>query len=317
MTKRKKQKSGKSWFSFLKRKPKVTSHTLRPRKKKNTPLIPPWARVMLTVIGFALLAAGLTAGFMYMEQYVKTLPQRQPHARPLKLLNPPSWLGEAWTDRILETTENSRFLLDEAAARTVSEKLGRIPWLYDVQVKTTQNTLDISAQYRRPIIAATVGGKRYYVDEHDVVFEALPVTKIAVPEVIGFSERTIPTAGTVWLAEDIKAAVELIHILGLMDLPTEENPNPKPLLDEIENIDVANFAGRKSESQPHLILNVKDGTTQIYWGAAWGQAARALEADDKEKLTSLYQQYAEYGNTLMGKVKFIELRQPQSLVPRP
>ena len=317
MSKRKKQKEGKGWFNFLKRKKTATPQATRSRKKKNTPLVPKWLWVMLTIIGFAILIAGLMAGFMYMEQYVKTLPQRQSHARPLNLKEPPPWLGEAWINHILEVTDSSLFLLDEGAGRAISEKLSRIPWIYDVQVKTTQTTLDIFAQYRRPIVAVTVNGKRYYVDEQRVVFEALPVTLIAVPEVVGFSDRTIGASGKVWLAEDIKAAVDLIRVLGLMDLPTDANPNPKPLLDEIANIDVSNFAGRKSSSRPHLILNVKDGVTQIYWGAAWGQASRLLEADEKEKVTRLYQQYHEYGNTLMGKAKFIELRQPQSLVPRP
>ena len=320
VTKRKKSKDGKGWFSFFKRdaKKKTATATPRTRKKKDAPLLPSWLWVMLTIIGFALLGAGLTAGFMYMERYVKTLPQTETNAGPLKLINPPSWLGQAWTDHIIDTIGGSRFVLNESAALTISEQLGKIPWLYDVRVQTTPTTLEISAQYRRPIVKATAGGRSYYVDEKMVVFEALPVTAIAVPQVVGFTQRTIPAPGTVWLAEDVKAGMELIYILSLMDLQmmAADEPIPKPLLDEIDSIDIANFAGRKNAAQPHLVLNVKDGT-QVHWGAAWGQAARLLEADEKEKITTLYQHYTENKNTLQGKVKFIELRQPQTLIPRP
>jgi hypothetical protein len=58
-----------------------------------------------------------------------------------------------------------------------------------------------------------------------------------------------------------------------------EDPIAKPLLDEIESVDVSGLSARK----PNMVLNVKDGTTQINWGAAWGQAARNMEADEKEK----------------------------------
>jgi hypothetical protein len=179
--------------------------------------------------------------------------------------------------------------------------------------------MEIVAQYRRPVVKASIGGRTVYVDEKMVAYEALPVTAIAVPEVVGITHRTAPPAGTIWLAEDVKAAMELINILSMMDqqMTTAPAPIKKPLLDEIASIDVANFAGRKSASQPHLVLNVKDGTTQINWGAAWGQAARYLEADEKEKVTTLYQFYVENKNSLQGKVKFIELRQPQTLIPRP
>lgn len=321
MTKRKKNKDGKGWFSFLKRDGKKKPATLTPRsrKKKDAPLIAPWLRVALTIVGFALLAGGLTAGFMFMERYVKSLPTTETHAGPLKLINPPSWLGQAWTEQIVAAVGGSRFVLDEAAAATVGRRLAAVPWLYDVRVQATPSEMEIVAQYRRPIVKAAVGGRTVYIDEKMVAYEALPVTAIAVPEVVGITHRTAPPAGTIWLAEDVKAAMELINILSMMDqqMTTAPDPIKKPLLDEIASIDVANFAGRKSASQPHLILNIKDGATQINWGAAWGQAARYLEADEKEKVTTLYQFYVENKNSLQGKVKFIELRQPQTVIPRP
>ncbi len=321
MSKRKKN-NGKSWFSFFKRdgKKKTASLTPRSRKKKDAPRIPSWLWVMLTIIGFALLAAGLTAGFMYMESYVKKLPQTQQRSGSLKLVNPPVWLEQAWLDAIIKTAGGSRFVLDEDAARVITERLGRIPWMTDVRVQTMPDNIVIHAGYRRPIVRIAAGkDKYYYLDEQMVLFDALPVTQIAIPEVVGFTQRSIPSPGSVWLADDVKAAVELVYVLSLMDLQMMgiEKPIQKPLLDEIASIDVTNYAGRKSAGDPHLVLDVKDGQTKVFWGAAMGQASRHLEANEKEKVTNLYQHYTEYGNTLQGKGKFIELRQPQTLIPRP
>ena len=321
MSKRKKN-NGKSWFGFFKRddNKKTASLTPRSRKKKEPPRILSWLWVMLTIVGFALLGAGLTAGFMVMENYVKGLPQTQQRSGALKLVNPPIWLEQAWLDEIIKTAGGIRFVLDEDAAKAIAERLGRIPWMTDIRVQTTPENIVIHAQYRRPIVQVAGGkDKYYYLDEKMVLFDALPVTKIAVPEVVGFTQRSIPSAGSVMLADDVKAAVDLVYVLSLMDLQmmSIEKPIQKPLLDEIASVDVSNFAGRKNAAQPHLILNVKDGVTQVYWGAAMGQAARYLEANEKEKVTSLYQHYTEYGNTLKGKGKFIELRQPQTLILRP
>lgn len=317
MTKRKKIKTGKGWFDFLKRdRRKKASSPLpvRKRKKKDAPRVAPSLRVALTIVGLALVAAGLAAGFMAMEQYVKTLPEVESHTGPLKLLTPPAWLGPAWTEQIAQTVGGPRFMLDESAARTVAERLAAISWLYDVRVQTTPEAIEIAAQYRRPIVSITIGGRTYYVDNKMIVFDALPVAAIAVPSVVGFTQRPVPPVGTTWLAEDVKAAVELVNVLSLMDLHmmAAEDPIQKPLLDEIESVDVSGLSARK----PNIVLNVKDGTTKINWGAAWGQAARNMEADEKEKIIMLYQFYVENNNTLQSKVKFIELRQPQTLVPR-
>ena len=90
----------------------------------------------------------------------------------------------------------------------------------------------------------------------------------------------------------------------------------KPLLDEIESIDVSNFAARKNRSASNIILNVTDGT-KVYWGAAWGQANVYFEADEKDKLARLYQFFMDHNNTLTGMAKYIELRWLEDSIPRP
>jgi hypothetical protein len=121
-----------------------------------------------------------------------------------------------------------------------------------------------------------------------------------------------------WKAEDAGAAIELLDLLNKMDLYfINLNKIKNPLLSEVESIDISNFAARQSKTAPIIVLNIKDGT-KIYWGAPWGQAAVYLEADDKIKLTRLYETYISYNNSLQvaEKVKFIELRWLEDAIPR-
>jgi hypothetical protein len=89
----------------------------------------------------------------------------------------------------------------------------------------------------------------------------------------------------------------------------------KPLLYEIDSIDVSNFNGRQNSSFPHIVLYAKDDT-EIIWGAEIGAWQRYLEATDEEKLAKLYSHYEEYGS-LLNNVKYINLRDPQDSILLP
>ena len=89
----------------------------------------------------------------------------------------------------------------------------------------------------------------------------------------------------------------------------------KPLLSEIASIDVSNFNGRKNNSHAHIILYAKD-YTEIMWGAEVGKWQQYLESTDEQKLAKLYSYYKEEG-TLLGRAKYINLRDPKYKVPLP
>lgn len=309
------------WLFFWRgwSKTKTTSSGRRTTKKQDT-THGGWLKVCLPIVGLALLAAALTAGFMKMEEYVQADLQANPPVGPIKLIEPPIWLEQSWIDQLVKTLGGSSFRLEPRTAGYVAKKLAAIPWLYDLRVQTQAHCVEVKAKYRRPLVKIELNNKKYFLDKDCFVFEAIPTTKIAIPRVVDFAHRATPPIGSVLRADDIRAAVELAYILTEMDnrmLTLEKDPFPKPLLDEIESINVANFAGRKDIAQPHIVLNVVGQQTQIFWGAAFGQAARYLEAPEKDKIANLYSYFKDYGYTLQNKVRFIELRQPQSLVPRP
>lgn len=122
----------------------------------------------------------------------------------------------------------------------------------------------------------------------------------------------MPAVGTLFEKEDLAAAITILAALTKMDKSVTPD---KPLLYEIDSINISNFNGRKNNRQPHIILYTKDNT-EIIWGAEFGNWQQHLEATDEEKLAKLYGYYKEYG-TLSGGAKYINLRDPQNTVPLP
>jgi hypothetical protein len=157
------------------------------------------------------------------------------------------------------------------------------------------------------------GLRKSYLDDEQVVLDFVPMPNLPIVEVKGLSPMTkMPQPGEVWQRDDVAAAVAVLSRLDRMDgLATPD----KPLLREIDSIDVSNFGGRKNTGQPHIVLYTKDGT-EVIWGAEIGMWGQHLEATDEDKLAKLYGYYKEYGS-LMGRAKYINLRDPQDKIPLP
>jgi len=306
------------------------------QKKKRQPKARPsfvtGLKVALTILFLTVLAGGGAMGLLYLDRYVKAAAAEEIPEGTVVFKRPPIWLNQEWKDWIQETLGSATFPLDIDSAEIIFEKLQPVSWFKDLTVQTEPNGINVYAEYRRPVGLVTSGNKKLYIGDDMAVMNYIPITAIPVIEIKGASSKA-PVPGQVWLAEDAKAAVELLNLLYRIDQlyqqqteaqKNRKTPSPggripqKPLLNEIESIDVSNFAGRKSSSsdKPHLVLNVKDGT-KVYWGAAWGQAATAFEADEKTKLDRLYQWFMEHNNTLQGTAPIIELRWLEDSIPRP
>ena len=279
-----------------------------------------------------ILVAGGAIGLIYMDRYVKKPAEHEIIDGSLKLINPPIWLNQEWVDTLITAAGGKRFPLDQDSAQKVAQRLAALSWLNNVQVQTTPEYLTVEADYRRPVGLVRVGrNRKAYLDIDMIVLDYIPVTTIPVIEIKGTASTKVPKPGQKWLAKDAAAAVELLNWLYTVDLHFQQEKGKrgddtesllekqipkKPLLGEIESIDVSNFAARRSRSASNLVLNVADGT-KIYWGAAWGQANVYFEAEEKDKLDRLYQFFVDHGNTLTGTAKYIELRWLENSIPRP
>ena len=323
--KKKKKKGGLKSFFSKKKKSKRS-------KRKDSDSFVAGLKVALSIMFLTILVAGGAIGLIYMDRYVSSSAQGENGERlegSLKLIDYPAWLNQDWIDTLVATAGGKRFPLDQGWAQTVAIRLATLSWLDNVQVQTTPEYLTVKADYRRPVGLVQLGRKRkVYLDADMTVLDFIPVTSIPVVEIKGLASTKVPKPGQTWLADDAAAAVELLDLLYMADLhfQQEKGSDPasspdkkipeKPLLNEIESIDVSNVAARKSRSAPNIILNVTDGT-KVYWGAAWGQANIYFEADEKDKLARLYQFFMDHSNTLGGAAKYIELRWPQDSIPRP
>jgi hypothetical protein len=205
-------------------------------------------------------------------------------------------------------------ILDEDAAPSVQRKIAeQVAWLDDVKVRISQGRLYIAGRWRKPIALIKSGPFQFYVDAEQVALDYVPMPHLTIVEVTGMPPVTaLPPRGEVWPCNDLAAAIQILDRLDRMDRILTPD---KPLLREIDRIDVSNYKGRQDDNQAHIILYSKNNA-EILWGAEIGTWQRHLESTDEEKLAKLYHHYQTYG-TLSGGVKYINLRDPRDKVPLP
>jgi len=270
---------------------------------------------VLKVVCVVCVLTGAGVGILFLDKYIRrTAPARQ-EGIVIELVGVPAWVNDQLKDKVYTAAGvDSGLKLDENTAIAVQQNIAAsIAWLDDVRVQTTHEGLRITGQWRKPVATVSFGPRKFYVDARLTVLDFVLISNLPIVEVKGLSQITgMPQVGEVWQRDDLAAAVDILVRLGQMDeLVTPD----KPLLCEIDSIDVSNFNGKKSARRPHIVLYSKDGT-EIIWGAEIGNWAQHLEATDEEKLAKLYGYYKEYGS-LQGGAKYINLRDPLDRIPLP
>jgi hypothetical protein len=255
------------------------------------------------------IAAGMSLYFV--ERYVKSA--KPAETGPVELVNVPEWVSGELKAKICDAAGGKTFKLDEEIAQAVAENLASVAWLDDVKVQTTHEHLLIEAKWRKPLALVKLGLQSFYVDAELVVLDFVPIPNLPIVRIKGLSVTTrVPPPGEVWQSDELAAAVTILAKLDQMDKSVTPD---KPLLYEIDRIDISNFNGRENGRFPHIVLYTKNDT-EIIWGAEFGTWQRYLEATDEEKLAKLYSYYKEYGS-LSGGAKYINLRDPQDNISQP
>ena len=231
----------------------------------------------------------------------------------VELVDVPGWVSVELKAKILGATGGKTFRLNEESARLVAENLATSAWLDEAQVQITHDSIRIKGRWRKPLAVVKSSLHRFYVDAELVVLDFVPMPHLPIAKVKGLPPSTQkPLPGTIWQRDDLAAAVAVLVRLDRMDKLVSPD---KPLLYEIDNINVSNFNGRENDRFPHIVLYAKDNT-EIIWGAEIGAWQRYLEATDEEKLAKLYGYYKEHGSLLDG-AKYIKLCDPQDKIPLP
>lgn len=271
---------------------------------------------ILTAFAVVCLLGGIVLGVIYWDKLIKRRTTTSATDAPLEIKAIPAWINEQLKEKLLQAAnaDGLGLKIDETVADRVRRNIQAVfPWLDDAVVRTTHSRLQIEGRWRLPLVLVKRGLDKFYLDRDLVVldFVELPHLNIVKLQGVAVTEKT-PELGQPWQQEDIAAAVELVELLAACD--REKTPE-KPLLSEIAALDVANCNGRKNKKFPHIVLYTTDNT-EVIWGAEIGKWQRHLEATDAEKLAKLYAYYKEYG-TLLGDVKYINLRDPQDKIPLP
>ncbi|MFA5238864.1 MAG: hypothetical protein WC476_04040 [Phycisphaerae bacterium] len=307
----------------IKSKTKRVSFKLRSSAKKKQRTYRPSVTGALKIFGTVCVLAAAGASLYFAQKYIKTA--RPPGSGPLELVDVPEWVSSELKTKIYNAAgglpmrlptkveaAGKILRLDEEAAQKAAENLAPVAWLDDVKVQTTHERLLIKARWRKPVAMVKSGSRSFYVDAELVVLDYVPLYNLPIVKIEGLSSTRTPPPGEVWQSDDLAAAVTILTKLDQMDKSVTPD---KPLLYDINSIDVSNFAGRKNNQLPHVILYSKDNT-EIIWGAEFGKWQRYLEAMDEEKLAKLYAYYKEYGS-LSGRVKFINLSSQQDNISQP
>jgi hypothetical protein len=266
-------------------------------------------------ISFMVCILGGTAiGLLYLDKYRKETTPPIIGEVELELVDVPAWVNEELKQKALTAARSDLedLRIDENAASLVQQNIDRrFAWLDDVKVQTTHNAVRIEGRWRRPMGLIKSGRRSFYVDAEQVLLDFVEMPGMPIVEITGLtSVRKIRPLSEVWEGEDLAAAITLLDRLERRDRDEE-----KPLLSEINRLDVSNFEGRKYRKLPHIVLYANDDT-KIMWGAKIGEWQRYLESTDEQKIAKLYGYYKEYG-TLSGGVKYINLCDPQDDIPQP
>jgi hypothetical protein len=288
---------------------KRISFKLGTSKRKKQRIYMPSLTGILKVSAIACVFAAAVVSLYFIERYVKSV--KPVETGPLELVDVPEWASSELKTKIRAAAGGKTFRLDEETAEMVAENLAFVAWLDNIKIQTTHKQVLIEARWRKPLAIVKSGSQNFYVDDELVVLDFVPIPNLPIVKIEGLSAR-VPSPGEIWQSDDLDAAVTILAKLDQMDKSVTPD---KPLLYEIDRIDVSNFAGRKNSRGPHIVLYAKDDT-KIIWGAEFGTWQRYLEATDEEKLAKLYTYYKEYGS-LSGGVKYINLRDPQDNISQP
>jgi hypothetical protein len=306
--KHKKTKQSGRTFSLLGRKDLRTKKAKEARRGLGA---------LLKVLAMVGVLGGIIVGLVYLNQYVVQRGETSSEPGVLKLVDAPDWVNDAIKEKIYSAAQagGEDFKIDEQVAETVQQNIAAcVPWLINVTVQATHDSLLISGQWRKPLGLVEIG-KKYYIDADCVVLDYVPIVTLPIVRITGLAtdpDWSGPQPGEVWEKDDLAAAIDILFRLDRMDsLVTAE----KPLIFEIDSIDVSNFDGRYSRNKPHIELYAKDGT-KIVWGAEIGKWSEYLEVTDTEKIGRLYNFYKQNG-TLLGTAKYINLCDPQDYIFQP
>jgi hypothetical protein len=225
--------------------------------------------LVCAIVFIGLCGVGLFFDRRYVEH--KIVFSKQPPTVVLK--NRPVWMSDFLAEQIVKTARpagahsafDHRLLVDTVAMLKAN------PWIREVkQVRRGYgqqpgDTLEVDCEYRAPVALVKWQDYFWLVDGDGVklpeVFSAGDVPHILKGQDKRVNIRVIegvahapPETGAKWTGSDLQAGLELVKLLF-----------GRTYAEEVERVDVSNFAGRQNPKAAQLVL-VTRYNTQVRWG---------------------------------------------------
>ncbi len=256
MARRKKRKS----------KSKKTTFSFGSSKKSRTNSRPP-IKATLIVLAVVFMIVAVVVGFYFLERYVTNTAADSRPQPFLELMDTPVWVNKHLKAKIRDAAMfyEQPIESEKDIAKTIQLNIEKnVVWIKTVRVQKTHESVKITATWRKPLALVKMGLKKCYLDAESVVLDFVPAVPLPTPRITGLPlTAKAPKPSLLWKRDDLAAAIAILDRLDKMDALTVPE---KPLLSEIERIDISNFDGRENNSAPHIMFYAKDNT-QIIWGA--------------------------------------------------
>jgi hypothetical protein len=230
-------------------------------------------RALMHTTAAILLIAALGAGLYLDRGYVEHKLVPAAHAPQIVLKNRPLWMSDFLAEQIARSARPAGIhsAFDHQLLVDTVELLKANPWIRQVhQVRRAYrdqpgDTLEVDCEYRAPV--ALVHWKDYFwlVDGDGIklpeAFGAADIPRIVMGQDKRMNIRVIegvahppPESGAKWSGEDLHAGLELVKLIF-----------GRSYCEEIEKVDVSNFARRRDPKGAQLVLITKYNT-EVRWG---------------------------------------------------
>lgn len=296
-----------------KSKPKKTERQRDPERGRAI------RRMAVKVLISILLIGGLAAGYVYLHREVRTRIVFTHEPPQVVLVNRPMWMGDflaaTITERIRPKAGSSA--IDHQVVVNCALLAESDPWVRQVRrVRRVYgqgpgDTIEVDCEFRAPVALVKYLEHYVLVDNDRIVLPELfgeeDVSRIVYGQdgrmnirVIDGVTRRPPDAGVRWAGDDLQAGLWMAKML-----------HDKPYANEIDRIDVSNYAGRRNANEAHIVLHTRHGT-EVRWGQPhdW----RGFEAPVEKKLANLRYVYERYGRVDANQ-PWIDLRYDRVLRP--
>ena len=229
----------------------------------------------------------------------------------------PSWMSDALASKIVRVAApdvaysafDHQLLVNTASL--LRNHPDSAPWVKSVRSvrrafeKSPGDTLEIDCDFRAPV--ALVKWELYYwlIDGDGILlpeqYTAADLRKVMYDgdhlslRIIEGIATSPPESGQKWQGPDLASGIDMIKLLY-----------GKPYADEIERINVANFAGRQDTREAQLVL-ITRYQTQVRWGRPINAPDAMVEVSPAQKLDYMARIVKDFGR-VDAKHSAVELR---------